>query len=306
MIVKDKNATPPAYIQAADAAMNQLKALGTDDEVTGICFFHNTYTKDADPRTFDYYRAAAWGKESQCVNAIVNNMENQPVLVKIIARAFATYIFKTVKPDSTDVNLQELRKSLLAYLGEKPDQNPATAEEDAERIFRLVRVKVPERQSQITAYEKYIKDYRKAGLRDIALCIHREISRLRDEITADETRAENERQNANRLRQQMKEVSRVRQQYITERQEQLRLEHDYDSLVRRVRNYRTMIDRLQSEMDALLQQQRDLQQQHPQFDPNSAAKRKRQQLAERKRERAAHKKKGKESLPDTTRGWFSA
>lgn len=293
--MKEQNKVePPKYIKACDEAMEQLKNMGTNDEIAGMCFFHNKFLAPTEPKVLYYSRAAAWGNQGNIVESMLDNMRREPAILKIITTAFSTYMLETIRPDESSVVRQDFRRALLAFLNKAPDKDPATAQEDAERIFRLVRAKVPERTSQIAALEKYIKDYRKAGLKDIALCMHQEITRLRNEITADETRAENERQNANRLRQQMQEVGRVRQKWIAERQEQLQLEHDYDSLGRRVRNYRAMIERLTAEMEALQQEQRDLQKQHPQFDPNSAAKKKRQKLAERKRERAARKKKGKE------------
>lgn len=291
----------PAYIQEADSAVARLQAMGSTDDVAGLCIFRSRLPKQGTPDRLVYDRTAAWGTEKNIVESLIISMKDKPVILKIITTAWSTYMLENITPRDSDPSRQDLRRSLLAYLNQSPDHDPATSKEDAEKIFRLVRAKITERAAQITAYEKYIKEYRKAGLRDIAMLMHQEVTRLRNEITADESRAEAERLESNRLRQQMQEVGRVRQQKIAEQQELLRLEHDYDSMGRRIRNYRAMIDRLTSEMEALQQEQRDLQQRNPQFDPNSAAKKKRQQLAERKRERAARKKKGKESLPDTTR-----
>lgn len=285
---------PPKYIKACDEAMDRLKDMGTNEEIAGLCFFHNKFLAENEPKVLFYSRSAAWGNQGNIVESMLDNMRREPAILKMVTSAFSTYMLETIKPDESSVVRQDFRRALLAFLNKEPDKDPSTSKDDAERIFRLIRAKLPERTSQITALEKYIKDYRRAGLKDIAMYMHQEITRLRNEITADETRIEKERQDANRLRQQMQEVGRVRQKWIAERHELLQLEHDYDSLGRRVRNYRTMIDRLTTEMEALQQEQRDLQRNNPQFDPNSAAKKKRQQLAERKRERAARKKKGKE------------
>lgn len=295
MFIKDNTATLPDYIAAADSSMDELRKMGSNDEISGLCFFQTNYKKDNDPtgRVYDYFRAAAWGRKDSIVNNIVYNMESQPAILHIITNSFSSYIFEHVKPEDSNVVKQGLRRALLDFLGKPSDKNTSSPQEDAERIFKLVRAKLSERTAQITALEKYIKDYRKAGLRDIASLMHQEITRLKVEMAEDDAKTENARLEANRKSQQMREALRIKQQRQEEAFEMQRLEHDYDSMGRRVKNYRTMIERLAKEMEQLQQEQRQMEQQHPQFDPHSAAKRKRQQLAERKRERAALKKKGK-------------
>lgn len=279
--VFDPNCPVPRFIAAADSAMNHLKDHFSDEHPVAMFFFGQKFAKDNLP--YEYHRCAAFGDDNFLITTISECFNMQPTAYKIITRAWYHHFLSVTKANDPDMAIRDARRAILRLIGKTEGGTPRTPEDDARDIIDQIAREHPERSDRINVLTAKAKQYRRAGLKDMQQHMDEEVARLQSAIAG------------------FDEMLRVRQLRKQEALELQRLEHDYDSMGRRVRNYRAMIDRLTSEMEALQQEQRDLQQRNPQFDPHSAAKKKRQQLAERKRERAAHKKKGKESLPDTTR-----
>lgn len=279
--VFDPNCPVPRFIAAADSAMNHLKDHFSDEHPVAMCFFGQKFAKDNLP--YEYHRCAAFGDDNFLITTISECFNMQPTAYKIITRAWYHHFLSVTKANDPDMAIRDARRAILRLIGKTEGGTPRTPEDDARDIIDQIAREHPERSDRINVLTAKSKQYRRAGLKDMQQHMDEEVARLQSAIAG------------------FDEMLRVRQLRKQEALELQRLEHDYDSMGRRIKNYRAMIDRLTAEMEALQQEQRDLQQRNPQFDPHSAAKKKRQQLAERKRERAAHKKKGKESLPDTTR-----
>lgn len=265
----------------------------------GVAFFCHSFLKDGKP--FDFFRWDAFGSKEKLICRMTDSFAHDRDAYHVITKAWIRHYMLTYSHDCPDLMKRDLRVMLIRVFGDENARKLVRPSDDATVIIRNLEVVYPDRQKRAEEFTNRVKQYRSKGLKDIAALLHQEATRLKASVAEEEQKATDMRNDANRRIQMANEAARVRQLRKQEAIELQRLEHDYDSMGRRVRNYRAMIDRLTAEMEALQQEQRDLQQRNPQFDPHSAAKKKRQQLAERKRERAAHKKKGKESLPDTTR-----
>lgn len=278
-----------------------LEAMKPGEEFCDTCFIFSghDFLKNGEPLL--HHKWSAFGNRKLLVAHMATSLFGDRDALEVIQEAFIEYYSMLIAKGNKDPLLLNLRPLLLYAFGSKKQREIAFKPDDLEPQIANIKAANPSLEQQVNAMEQQMKHFRSIGRRDFATLLHREITKVKEQMALDEQKATAERSNANQRIQIAKEASRVRQLRKQEALEQQRLEHDYDSMGRRIKNYRTMIERLQAEMDALVEQQRELQQQHPQFDANSAAKRKRQQLAERKRERAAHKKKGKESLQDNTR-----
>lgn len=241
---------------------------------------------------YDYFTTI--GDVERHIETIDMIMRNDKKVFDVLFRSVMRCFIDHYAADDRDPVKRDLRRALLRTLGKNEDKQPLTQREEASRYVEQIAREHPEREDQIRVIQARIKQHRKAGLQDLALYLEDAIEEIRREAIAEEEKLVEQRLANDHRKANLEEAARVKTQYYRERQEQLRFKHDYDAMGRRVRNYRTMIERLTKEMEAIQEAQRQMQSNCPQFDPNSAAKKKRQQLAERKRERAAHKKKGKE------------
>ena len=284
-LIKDIDCPLPAYIAAADRAMEHLKSDFDYDHPVGMCFFGARFAHNNMP--YEYHRVAAWGDEEQLIIAIRECFNMQPKAYRTFTRAWFNHFLDHTK-DDPDPKTRDARRAILRYLNRTESGEQRTNEDEGRYLIDQIAREHPERTDRINILLAKAKVHRRSGLNDLRLMLENEAARLSEEVTNEEQLLSQRQANA-------REALRVRQQRQQEAQELQRLEHDYDSMGRRIKNYRAMIARLTAEMEQLQQEQNQMEQRNPQFDVHSAAKRKRQQLAERKRERAALKKKGKET-----------
>ena len=294
--IPDPSCPVPTFIAAADKALDHLKDHFALDHPAAMCFFGQKFIKDNQP--YEYHRCAAFGDDEFVVTTMSECFSMQPQAYKLITRAWYHHFLSVTKANDPDMAIREARRAILRLMNKNERGEERTVDDEAADLFRLVERDTPALDAQINVLRSKAKIFRRQGLHQMQLLIEQRIAALTDQLIqerddADRLELQSDQRRANAL-----EALRVRRQRQEETALDHRLQHDYDSMTRRVRSYRTMIDRLTREMEALQEEQRQMQQQHPQFDPHSAAKQKLRQMAERKRERAAHKKKGKEQMQD--------
>lgn len=294
--IPDPACPVPTFIAAADKALDYLKDHFSAEQPAAMCFFGQKFIKDNQP--YEYHRCAAFGDDEFVVTTMSECFSMQPQAYKLITRAWYHHFLNVTKANDPDMAIREARRAILRLMNKNERGEERTVADEAADLFRTVERDTPALDAQINVLRSKAKIFRRQGLHQMQLLIEQRIAELTDQLIAERDEVDRLELQTDTRHQNAIEALRVRRQRQEETALDHRLQHDYDSINRRVRSYRTMIDRLTAEMEQLQEEQRQMQQQHPQFDPHSAAKRKRQQLAERKRERAAHKKKGKEQVQD--------
>lgn len=285
----------PDFINDFRELLDQLRTKYQTREVECVCFLSEPYLdKDG---IFDYYQSFTFGKEERILKMLRRSLDGNTGMFRIISRAWYERFLSGTSPNDPNPLVRDLRRAIMRYTGQDTSTG-RTVEDEAADLFRTVARDTPALDAQINVLRSKAKIFRRQGLHEMQRLIEEHIAALTDQLIAqrdeaDRLELQTDQRHANAL-----EALRVRHQRQEETELDHRLQHDYDSMTRRVRSYRTMIERLTREMEALQEEQRQMQTAHPQFDPHTAAKQKLRQMAERKRERAAHKKKGKEQMQD--------
>lgn len=264
-------------------------------EVECVCFLSEPYFDKEG--LCDFYESFTFGKEDRIYKLLRRSLDGNTAMFRIISKAWYERFLAGTSPNDPNPHLRDLRRAILRYTGQDASEGRTVADEAAD-LFRQVERDTPALDAQINVLRSKAKIFRRQGLHQMQLLIEQRIAALTDQLIQERDEADRLELQSDQRRANALEALRVRHQRQEETALDHRLQHDYDSMTRRVRSYRTMIERLTREMEALQEEQRQMQQQHPQFDPHSAAKQKLRQMAERKRERAAHKKKGKEQMQD--------
>lgn len=289
-IRSSKDSGTGVFMSALSTYLERLRLNYTEVSPALICF---AIQRIPDTHTYQKF-ACAFGDELDLEYAIYSSMLDSKECKTYITKSFSTFVLENSK--ANDKKARRLMPHLLAYLDVNEKDEPVSQEEKARYELDQIAAEHPDRESRIPLIKARAKEYRRSGLKDMQILFEREVADIIEAVERDEHEAIDRQIQADNRRANLDEARRIKRQMAEEQQEMLRLEHDYESMGRRVRNYKTMIERLTKEMEALQEEQRKLQRSIPQFDPNSAAKQKRRQLAERKRERAALKKKGKEDI----------